>query len=54
MLGARQIKIPEKTNGKLKGSTFYRKMMEDLGRHKSTKFTSKEIVADKALKVSVF
>ena len=54
MLGARRIKIPEKTNGKLKGSTFYRKMMEDLGRHKSTKFTRKEIVADKALKVSVF
>ena len=27
---------------KLKGNSFYGKMTEDLGRHKSTKFTRKE------------
>ena len=34
---------------KLKGNSFYRKMIEDLGRHKSTKFTRKEMIVDKAL-----
>ena len=32
---------------KLKGNSFYGKMIEDLGRHKSTKFTRKEMVVDK-------
>ena len=35
---------------KLKGNSFYEKMVEDLGRHKSTKFTRKEKVVDKALR----
>ena len=35
---------------KLKGNSFYGKMIGDLGRHKSTKFTRKEMVADKALR----
>ena len=35
---------------KLKGNSFYGKMIEDLGRHKSTKFTPKEMVLDKALR----
>ena len=35
---------------KLKGNSFYVKMIEDLGRHKSTKFTRKEMVVDKALR----
>ena len=35
---------------KLKGNSFYGKMIEDLGRHKSTKFTRKEMVVDKALR----
>ena len=35
---------------KLKGNSFYGKIIEDLGRHKSTKFTRKEMVADKALR----
>ena len=35
---------------KLKGNSFYGKMNEDLGRHKSTKFTLKEEVVDKALR----
>ena len=34
---------------KLKGNSFYGKMIEHLGRHKSTKFTRKETVVDKAL-----
>ena len=34
---------------KLKGNSFYGKMIEDLDRHKSTKFTRKEMVVDKAL-----
>ena len=39
---------------KLKGSSFYGKMIEDLGRHKSTKFTRKEMVVDKALRSPFF
>ena len=35
---------------KLKGNSFYGKMIEDLGRHKSTKFTLEERVVDKALR----
>ena len=34
----------------LKGNSFYGKMIEDLGRHKSTKFTLEERVVDKALR----
>ena len=34
---------------KLKGNSFYGKIVEDLGHHKSTKFTRKEMVVDKAL-----
>ena len=39
---------------KLKGNSFYGKMIEDLGPHKSTKFTRKEMVVDKALRSSFF
>ena len=39
---------------KLKGNSFYGKMMENLGRHKSTKLTRKEKVVDKALRSSFF
>ena len=39
---------------KLKGNSFYGKMIEDLGRHRSTKFTRKEMVADKALRPTFF
>ena len=39
---------------KLKGNNFYGKMVEDLGRHKSTKFTHKEIVVDKAFRSPFF
>ena len=35
---------------KLKGSSFYGKMIEDLDRHKSTKFTRKKRCFDKALR----
>ena len=35
---------------RLKGNSFYRKMIENLGHHKSTKFTRKELVVDKTLK----
>ena len=35
---------------KLKGNIFYGKMIEDLGHHKSTKFTLEERVVDKALR----
>ena len=52
MLGVRRIKIPSKNNSdvaKLKG-----KMIEDLGRHKSTKFTLKEMVVDKTLRSPFF
>ena len=35
---------------KLKGNSFYGKIIEDLGRHKSTKFTHKEMVVDRALR----
>ena len=36
---------------KLKGNSFFGKMIEDLGRHKSTKFTREERSVVKALKV---
>ena len=39
---------------KLKGNSFYRKMIEDLGRHKSTKFTREERSVDKALRPPFF
>ena len=42
MSGVRLIKIPQKNNGdvaKLNGNSFYGKMIKDLGRHKSAKFT---------------
>ena len=39
---------------KLKGNSFYEKMIEDLGRHKSTKFTRKEMVVDKAFRSPFF
>ena len=39
---------------KLKGNSFYGKIIEDLGRHKSTKFTREERVVDKALRSPVF
>ena len=39
---------------KLKGNSFYGKIIEDLGRHKSTKFTRKEMVVDKALRHPLF
>ena len=39
---------------KLKGNSFYGKMIEDLGRHKSTKFTLEEMIVDKALRSPFF
>ena len=39
---------------KLKGNSFYGKMIEDLGRHKSTKFTREEASVDKALRSLFF
>ena len=39
---------------KLKGNSFCGKMIEDLGRHKSTKFTREEMVVDKALRSPFF
>ena len=39
---------------KLKGVRFYRKMIEDLCHHKSTKITRKEMVLDKALRSPFF
>ena len=39
---------------KLKGNSFCRKMIEDLGRHKSTKFTLEERVVDKDLRSLFF
>ena len=39
---------------KSKGNSFYGKMIEDLGCHKSTKFTRKERVVDKALRSLFF
>ena len=39
---------------KLKGNSFYGKMIEDLGRHKSTKFTREERVANKVLRPPFF
>ena len=40
--------------GKLKGNSFYGKIIENLGRHKSTKLTRKEMVVDKALRSPFF
>ena len=40
--------------GKLKGNSFYEKMIEDFGRHKSTKFTRRERTVDKALRSQFF
>ena len=39
---------------KLKGNSFYGKMIDDLGHHKSTKFTLEERVVDKALRSPFF
>ena len=39
---------------KVKGNSFYGKMIEDLDRHKSTKFTCKEKVVDKVLRSPFF
>ena len=39
---------------KLKGDSFYGKMIEDLGRHKSTKFTCEERSVDKTFMSSFF
>ena len=39
---------------KLKGNSFYGKTIEDLGRHKSTKFTREEKSADKVLRSPFF
>ena len=38
----------------LKGNSFYGKMIEDLGHHKSTKFTREERNVDKALRSPFF
>ena len=39
---------------KIKGNSFYGKMIEDFGRHKSTKFTREEMVVDKVLRSPLF
>ena len=39
---------------KLKGNSFFGKMVENLGYYKSTKFTRKEMVVDKALRSPLF
>ena len=39
---------------KLKGNSFYGKMIEDLGRHKRTRFTREERSVDKALRSPFF
>ena len=39
---------------KFKGNSFYRKMIEDLSRHKSTKFTREERDIDEALRSPFF
>ena len=39
---------------RLKGNSFYGKMIEDLGRQKSTKFTLKEMAVDNALRSPFF
>ena len=39
---------------KLKGNSFYGKMIADLGHHKSTKFTCKEMVVDKDVRSPFF
>ena len=39
---------------KLKGDSFYGKMIEDLGRHKSTKFTCEERSVDKTFRPPFF
>ena len=56
--GLRLIKNPEKKQlgdvAKLKGNSFYGKMIVDLGCHKSAKFTREEWVVDKALRSPFF
>ena len=42
-----------KKKKRLKGISFYGKTIEDLGRHKSTKFTHREMVVEKALRSPV-
>ena len=58
MPGARRIKFHYKEKlgnaAKLKGNSFYGKMIEDLGRHESTKFKREERSADKALRSLFF
>ena len=52
MPGARRIKIPQKKLSdlaKLKGNKFYGKMIEDLGRHKSTKLYVKKGLLTRSL-----
>ena len=39
---------------KLKGNSFYGKIIDDVGRHKSTKFTRKEMFVDKAFRPPFF
>ena len=39
---------------KLKGNSFYEKIIDDVGRHKSTKFTRKEMFVDKAFRPPFF
>ena len=39
---------------KLKGKSFYGNIIEDLGRHKSTKFARKEMVVDKVFRSPFF
>ena len=48
------LKKPLSYVAKSKGNSFYGKMMEDKGPHKSTKFTREERVVDKALKSPFF
>ena len=42
-----------KKKKRLKGISFYGKTIEDLGCHKSTKFTHREMVVEKALRSPV-
>ena len=42
-------KMPDLKRWKIKGNNFYRKKIEDLGSHKSTKFTRDEMLVDKVL-----
>ena len=57
MPGVRLIKTPKKQQdnvAKLKGNSFYGKMIEGLDCHQSTKFTLEERVVDKALRSPFF